>query len=338
MNEQECLSHMIPPSRQRPNKPLGGVIQIHVTRQCDKTCFNCTQGSNLGGKVEHMPVALFEQAVLSLKDYWGVVGVFGGNPALVPWFTEYCEVLRTHIPKTRCGLWCNHPVTPGKAQAMRSTFNPQVSNLNVHLDSKAYAMFKAWWPESNPFGLMQDSRHSPCYVAMKDLGILEEQRWSLISNCDINQHWSAMIGMFRGELRAWFCEIAGAQSMLHQHDPDYPDTGLPVGEYLASEPAPTLDALDNIYRAPVRKQWWELHMRDFAHQVRKHCHECGVPLRGHGELACASDDTAKEQVSITHQDVYTPKRPNRRVELVTVPSQLGEPLGRMTDYLGNGKK
>jgi len=76
-------------------------------------------------------------------------------------------------------------------------------------------------------------------------------------------------------------------------------------------------------------------MNYFAEQVRRHCHRCGVPLKGYGELAVSNGD-GTEQVSPTHADIYKPKDKNRRVELVTVREQLGRPLRSMVDYLGNG--
>jgi hypothetical protein len=161
-----------------------------------------------------------------------------------------------------------------------------------------------------------------------------------------------MIGMFRGELRAWFCEVAGAQSILHQDEPDYPDTGLD----------PT-QAFCERWQEQPDKLWWQLSMRHFKDQVRKHCHECGVPLRGEGTLAqadlttgtspnrpctCGADRTGpsaeahaddcpanpKEQCSETHAAVFRPKRKHRRVELVTVPEQLGRhPRDLFTSYV-----
>jgi hypothetical protein len=368
MTENECLSRMIAPGTKRPGKWRDGVIQIWLTRACNLSCYNCTQGSNLGGNPGMMTPAQFEIAVKSLKGYWGVVGVFGGNPAVSPHFIEICKILRDNVPYAQRGLWCNHPISEEKGIAMRETFNPAVSNLNTHLDTDAYEKFKLWWPESMPFGLREDSRHSPCYVAMKDVlrkpcpdclnesgyrvycktcegsgraGTVydEEKAWELISNCDINKHWSAMIGVFRGEVRAWFCEIAGAQAMLHQGEEDYPDTGVKVDiEYAYFDGKNTKVARhEHDDKPPVFKprilRWWELPMTEFYSQVRKHCHECSVPLRGYGELAQAID--GKEQVSTTHERIYKPKQKDRRVELVTISSQLGKPLGTMTHYLQN---
>jgi hypothetical protein len=338
MTEQEALAVMIPPGMIRPNKPYrNGVIQILVTSSCNLSCANCTQGSNLRRIPWFMTPDQFDAACRSLKGYFGVVGVFGGDPCISPHFEEYCRILRGHFKQDQCGLWSNNLM--GKGAACRTTYSPVLSNLNVHLDRKAYDEMKRDWPESRPFGLEQDSRHSPPWVAMKDLDCLpfpdgtvrentEENRWELISTCDVNRNWSAGIGVFRGELRAWFCEIAMAQSILHQQNLDYPDTGLdPTQEWEVEE-----------HKGGGLKKWWQLPMTSFAGQVRKHCADCGIPLRGHGELAQASDNRALEQTSKTHEDVYIPKRKGRRVELVTVQAQLGPRLRSVTDYLNNGKR
>lgn len=311
MNEQQALSKMIPPGRVRPQSYMGGVMQVHLGRSCDLACNFCTQASNLGGKSVFMKPDQFEQAILTLKDYFGVIGIFGGNPCMNPNFEEICSILREHIPFHRRGLWSNNPL--GKGKTCRETFNPLVSNLNVHLNQAAYDEFKRDWPECDPVGLHNDSRHSPPFVALQDVIEDEEKRWELISNCDINMGWSAMVGVFRGELRGWFCELAGAQSILHQNNPDYPDTGVKI------EPG-----------------WWKRPMEDFSHQVRLHCHACGIPLRGHGELSQSED--GKEQVSKTHQDVFKPKRKNREVEIVATLEELGSTLNRVTDYLQNGRR
>jgi organic radical activating enzyme len=312
MNEQQALRQMISPGMKRPAAWRGGIVQIHITRACDKACFGCTQGSNLGGKLTMIPLDLFEEAVITLKDYFGVVGIFGGNPAMHPKFEDLCRILQCHIPKARRGLWCNHP--KGNGKIMQETFNPAVSNLNVHLDQEAYSEFKRDWPESKPFGLHEDSRHSPVYVAMQDVIEDETERWDLISKCDINQQWSSMVGMFRGELRAWFCEIAGAQSILHQWNPAYPDTGV-----------------------SVIPGWWKQSMQAYAAQVRHHCHGCGVPLRGYGSLA--QEESGREQVSATHSEIYNPKKIDRDVQFVTLRSEVSEQSLKSTvDYVGNSHR
>lgn len=310
MTEHDALKLMVPPSQQRKGKPRGGVIQIWTTRACDKCCFGCTQGSNLAGKPGFITPEQFEQACISLEDYFGIVGVFGGNPTVHPQFEQLCNILAKYIPFERRGLWASKLF--GHGEICRRTFNPAVSNLNVHLDREAYDEFKQDWPGCGVFGLVNDSRHSPPYVAMQDVIEDEGRRWEMISGCDINQHWSAMICVVRGELRAFFCEIAGAIAMLHQDDPDWPDLGLPVDE-----------------------EWWRRGMDSFANQARHYCHACGVPLRAYGELAQAKDGT--EYVTATHADIYIPKKTGRRVKIVRSMDDLGPTLGMATKYLQNAK-
>jgi hypothetical protein len=319
-------SSMKAPSDKR-NVWRGGVLQIWVTRACDMACFHCTQGSNLGGKPGIISVDQYAEALASLEGYFGVVGMFGGNPAVHPQFGRLCKALReSWVPFEQRGLWCNHP--RGNGSIARITFNPQYSNLNVHVSREAYNEFARDWPESVPYlkglalewpearGLpvhrVGDARHSPVYVAMQDLPELtDEERWQLIGRCDVNQYWSAMICIFRGELRAYFCEIAGAQAMLHQYEPDYPDLGL-----------------------LVKPGWWRKSMAAFEEQVKYHCFACGFPLRGYGDLAIGGE---LEQVSKTHASIYKPKVRGRQVELVDQLEQVKpDALVRGTDYIQNG--
>jgi len=309
---ESVIASMVAPYQPRPVH-LGGVLQIWVTRACDKSCFGCTQGSNLGGKPTMITPEQYAETLESLRGYFGVVGMFGGNPAMHPQFDELCRILReSWVPLEQRGIWCNHP--RGKIETIAETFYAPHSNLNVHMDADAYREFAEGWPESRVWlkGMDADSRHSQVYVALQDVIPDEEQRWRLIQNCDINRFWSALVGVFRGELRAWFCEIAAAQAMLHQNDPDCPDTGL-----------------------PVTPGWWRQPIQAYADQIRYHCHRCGVPLRGRGELAMTG---TKEQVSETHRDIYKPKIKGREVEVVTELQQV-EPgaLPIMTDYIGNGR-
>jgi organic radical activating enzyme len=300
-------SNMKAPGDKRPTW-RGGVIQVHVTRACDLSCVGCTQGSNLAGKPTVITLDNFEKAVKSLKDYYGVVGVFGGNPCLHPQFETLCEILEAHINWENRGLWSNNLRQHGKLCS--KVFNPAVSNLNVHTKRDVYHRMKLDWPECNPIGLY-DSRHSPPYVAMRDIeDLTDDDRWKLINNCDINQYWSAMLCQFRGELRAFFCEIAGAQSMLHENEDDYPDTGLVVTD-----------------------DWWKLPIEAFDEQIRKHCFDCGIPLRGKGDLAVSG---TREYVSKTHLNIYKLKGSSRELIQVSSTKELNGKVTRATDYINNG--
>jgi hypothetical protein len=304
---------LIAPSQARRGIMRGGIIQIMVTRACDLACFGCSQGSNLAGKPAVMTPDQFDQACASLEGYWGIVGMFGGNPAMHPQFDELCRIMRGRFPLEQRGLWCNN--LRGKGAHARSTFCPQHSNINVHLDSAAAEEFRRDWPESAPFikGEAEDSRHGSPWVAMKDVVPDESERWKLIEKCDINAWWSGIVGVFRSELRAYFCEIAGAQAMLHQDNPDWDGTGQPMPDT----------------GLPVEPGWWKRPMRDYEHQARLHCHNCSVPLRRAGQFAIGGE---REEFSPTHAYIARPKVRERPVAFVGVET-LARSDRPATEYL-----
>lgn len=309
---EQALTKMVSPSTHRKGIWRDGVLQVWVTRACNQACTHCTQGSNLGGKAGFITLEQYEQALDSLEGYFGVIGMFGGLPTLHPKFEDLCKILRGKVPFEQRGLWANDP--RGHGATCRITFNPKHSNLNVHLDKEAYTEFAKDWPESKPYlkGHDTDSRHGPVYVAMQDVIPDESERYDLIENCDINKYWSAMICVVRGELRGFFCEIAGAMAMLHQNDPNWPDLGVKV------EPG-----------------WWKQSMEAFRDQVEYSCNRCGIPLKGRGDYAI---NGTTEQVSITHKDIYKLKDKSKLVQLVTSRDQIGEGyLPKSTDYIENGR-
>jgi len=285
---------MVAPSDKRSGIWRSGIIQVMVTRACDLACHHCSQGSNLAGKPVMMSAEEFDRACSSLAGYFGVVGMFGGNPTMHPQFPELCRIMRERVPYLQRGLWCNN--LRGRGADARATFNPRFSNLNVHLDSDAAEEFRRDWPESAPYlkGTHLDSLHGSPWVALKDVVEDEGERWRLIGQCDVNQFWSACLGVVPGRgLRAYFCEIAYAMAALHAtalDADDWPDTGL-----------------------EVVPGWWRQPMAAFEQQVRLHCHSCGIPMRRHGQLAVMGE---YEEFSETHRHIARPKVRDRPVQFV----------------------
>lgn len=313
MEARRALAKMVLPSHKRPVW-RNGIIQIMVGRSCDRACIHCTQGSDLAGPSKFMTPDQFEQAVISLEGYQGVYGTFGGSPCLSPHFPAYCEILRARVPRVQCGLWANS--LHGKGEHVRITYNPAHSNLNVHLDSAAADEFRRDWPECSAYlkGEDDDSLHGPPFVAMKDVIPDEGERWKLISNCDINKYWSAIIGVIDGEVRAFLCEIMFAQASLHQDNADWDGTGRPM---------PRLGL-------PATKGWWRLPMAAFADQVRLHCHSCGIPLRRTPQPAITGDH---EEFSATHRHIARPKVKSRPVVMVESIGMIPRPDRPATEYL-----
>jgi hypothetical protein len=258
----------------------------------------------------------FRTAVLSLDGYFGVVGTFGGNPCISPYFEDYCKILREHVTFRQRGLWSNHPL--GKGKIARITFNPAHSNLNCHLNTEAYSEFSRDWPESIPYlrGLDTDSVHGAPFVAMKDVIEDEETRWELIGKCDVNQFWSAAIGIVPGRgLRAFFCELAYAQAALHSDNPNWDNTGQPM-------PDTGLEVVPG---------WWKNSMAAFDGQVRTHCHNCGIPMRREGQQAVNGDH---DEYSITHEHIVTrQKKKDKYAQLVEIGGMIDRPNRPATEYL-----
>ena len=310
----DVIANMVAPSDSRPGIWRGGILQIMVTRACDMACHGCTQGSQFGGKPAVMTPDQFQTAIDSLEGYFGVIGVFGGNPCTSPYFDDYCRILRGSVPYDQRGLWCNHP--RGKGAVCRATFDPRHSNFNVHLSSDAYDEFARDWPESLPHlkGIAEDSIHGSPWVAMRDVVPDEDERWRLISQCEINRYWSALIGVVRGELRAFFCEIAYAQAALHADNPDWARTGKPMPDT----------------GLPVTPGWWRKPMSEFAEQVNVHCHNCGVPLKRRGQLAVGG---THEEVSETHLSIARPKVRDRPVRVVSIGGPIARQERPFVEYL-----
>lgn len=71
---------------------------------------------------------------------------------------------------------------------------------------------------------MGHSHHAPLLTAMRDLYPDPLEMWDIIPSCDINQQWSATIVQNKGELRAYFCEVAASFDLARQEDHGYPVT------------------------------------------------------------------------------------------------------------------
>jgi hypothetical protein len=78
---------------------------------------------------------------------------------------------------------------------------------------------------------------------------------------------------------------------------------------------------------------WKKPMQEFAEQVNFYCNRCGIPLRRFGQLANGGE---YEEVSETHKDIYKPKKPDRRIALITLDNVGSAKLNKATDYIENG--
>ena len=70
------------------------IIQIDITNACPNTCSNCTRFCGHHKKPFFMDFDTFKQAVDSLQDFPGMVGIIGGEPTLHPEFEKFADYLR----------------------------------------------------------------------------------------------------------------------------------------------------------------------------------------------------------------------------------------------------
>ena len=278
---------------------VNDIMQIIVTRVCDKDCSDCTQLLPFRHDAKHMSLDVFREAVRSMKGWPGVVALFGGNPVAHPQFEDLCAILTHEIPDQRQrGLWTNNLFNDSRGAIARETFYPSGRmNLNAHTDEAASALFDKWLP-----GKMIDSSrtraswHSPVLMDYRDFGLVEAD-WTIArENCDINQRWSGAIAEREGKAYGYFCEVAASLDGIRKQN-------------------------NGVLATPG---WWRMPMPYFYEQV-VHCCDagCGIPLRRKGSLDV--DETYDISTS------WAPYTDNTRIA-VKLHTAMPEATEMPTDY------
>lgn len=237
------------------------IICVDVTNKCDLHCSNCTRLLKNQTSFWDMTPDNFRLALRSLRGFHGVIAMIGGNPCVHKQFPELCQIFSEEIPiKSQRGLWSNNLFD--YEQLVADTFG--FFNLNPHNDQrgrKSLERLKKLIPQINFFN--GHSHHSPLLTAVQDLYPDKAEMWGQISTCDINRQWSATLLQNNGELRAYFCEVAGSFDLARGEDNGH----------------------------PVVEGWWNKPLQDFTSQVKKFCPGCGVPARLKGHLDVEEIDT-----------------------------------------------
>ena len=237
------------------------IICVDVTNKCDLHCSNCTRLLKNQTELWDMTPDNFRMALRSFKGFTGVIAMIGGNPCISKHFPELCRIFAEEVPnKRQRGLWSNNVFE--FQELVRDTFG--FFNLNPHGDErgrKSLEKLKALVPQAKFF--VGHSHHAPLLAAMRDMYPDAAEMWNLIPSCDINQQWSATIVQNKGELRAYFCEVAASFDLARQEDNGF----------------------------PVTEGWWNRSITDYARQVKHFCPGCGVPARLKGNLDIEQTDT-----------------------------------------------
>ena len=276
------------------------IICIDVTNKCDLDCSNCTRLLANQEELWEMTTDNFRAALCSMKGYQGVIAMIGGNPCMHRQFEELCQIFVEEVPNRRQrGLWTNNFFK--HRDIITKTFG--CFNLNSHGAPKASKelmiladeMKKEGWIVWNYY---QHSDHSPLLTAMRDLYPDEEDMWQRITKCDINREWSAAIIQNKGQLRAYFCEVAASFDLAR-------------GEDHGVEPT---------------EGWWAKSVVDYADQVRHFCPGCGVPAKQYA----FKDFMDADMYTKSNADIAT-KNPKRTVFWLAPEAKLDDDR-RTTQY------
>ena len=277
------------------------IICIDVTNKCDLACSNCTRLLENQDHFWDITPENFRLALRSLKGYWGVIAMIGGNPCMHKNFAELCQIFEEEVPnKLQRGLWTNNYFK--HRELCEKTFG--TFNLNSHGEQRAEEGLTELAAAARSHGGVAwnysgHSDHAPLLTAVKDL-YPEQEMWDRISNCDINREWSASIVQNKGELRAYFCEVAASFDLARGTD----------------------------HGMPLTEGWWNKRITDFSDQVKRFCPGCGVPAKQKGHKDYEEIDTytdsnadlavkslANKNRKIIHLDAAQKEEVNKRVTL-----------------------
>lgn len=294
MNADEAIKKMRSPNKMH-------IICIDVTNKCDLACSNCTRLLENQTEYWDMTPENFRAALRSLKGYWGVIAMIGGNPCMHPKFKELCQIFVEEVPnRMQRGLWTNNFFK--HKDLCIETFG--TFNLNSHGAERAEGPLEELSQRARANGSLVwnyrgNSQHAPILTAIKDL-YSEKVMWEMIPECDINREWSASIVQLNGDLRAYFCEVAASFDLARGTDNGH----------------------------PVVEGWWKKPIEDFSDQIKHFCPGCGVAAKQKPVL------DSEEMDCVTESNADLVKKPKRTVLYVQSADRSNEPR-RTTLYNAN---
>jgi len=281
------------------------IICIDVTNKCDLACSNCTRLLENQDAYWEMTPENFRAVLRSLKGYFGIIAMLGGNPCMHKNFEELCKVFVEEVPnKLQRGLWTNNYFK--HRQICLDTFG--TFNLNTHGVERAEAVMNDFAQQAARGGAVVwsysgHSDHAPLLTAVKDL-YAEDEMWEKIGSCDINREWSASVVQNKGELRAYFCEVAAAFDLARNED----------------------------HGMPVEEGWQQKPITAFTDQIKKFCPGCGVPAKQAPMKDFADTDTYTD--SNSDIAIKSQKDKKRKIIYMSVENKK-ETDRRVTSYNSN---
>lgn len=168
-------------------------VMIDVTNKCQHNCIYCCKHVRHIPYWSYMTIKQINEAIDSLKDYQGYIGVTGGEPLLHPLFEEICEVIAKKVPKQKAIIFTSHKSRLNKYKPLIDSVFGQVY-INFHTRSQRAVCL-----------------HQPLLLAVGDMVKDEALQKELIDNCWCNRMWSPVINPYG----AFFCDCAaGLEAVL----------------------------------------------------------------------------------------------------------------------------
>jgi hypothetical protein len=264
-------------------------IQIEITNKCTHRCNSCTRFVGHHCNTFFMDLEQIEQAIDSLKGFDGTVGIMGGEPTLHPQFPRILDLLRAKVPKEKRQLWTSGYKWDEYYDDIHRTFLPENISYNDHSEDL-------------------DVRHQPLLIAINEVVEDDELMFQLISNCWVQNRWSASINT-NG---AFMCEVAGAMSYLFPWN----------------------------FGIDVTPRWWKITPDDelFKEQVMTYCLNCSgclpVPFRLLDEKGpdLCSPLNYKRIKDTTKKEISTADISQIREYLKGKTAEPGEEKGSLKDF------
>lgn len=173
------------------------VIQIEITNVCENECTNCSRFVGHYRNTYFMKLEQVKEAISSLLDFPGGIGIMGGEPLMHPDFQHICRLVREMVPPDKRFLWTSGYNWDKYRKDVRKTFGGNV-HFNNHRDTT--------------------QKHHPMLLGIRDVIKDQELIRQLVDDCWVNQRWSASINP-KG---AFFCEIAAAMDVLFEGPGGHP--------------------------------------------------------------------------------------------------------------------
>jgi hypothetical protein len=173
------------------------IVQVEITNACTHECTNCSRFVGHYKKPYFMDLEMVEQAILSVLDFPGKIGIMGGEPTLHPQFAEICSMMRKLVP-------------PEKRTLMTAGYNWE----------KYQTVIKKTFGEDVVYNNHSDltQKHHPMLLSISDVIDDPDYAKDSVAQCWVDQRWAASINP-KG---CFFCEVAAAMDVLFEGPGGHP--------------------------------------------------------------------------------------------------------------------